>query len=372
MITKKVLLTATVQSHIAQFHRPLAKMLHEHGCEVHVAARNNLAEKNGLKIDFADQVFDVPFARSPFSLQNVKAFLQIQKIIDAGHYDFVHTNTPAAGVFTRLAAVRARRKGTGVIYTAHGFHFYKGAPKKNWLLYYPVEKICAAFTDRLITITQEDYALASKRFKTNVFHIHGVGANSSRFYVLSAEEKQRVRKELHIPNDAKVLMNVGELLPNKNQKTAILAMKTVCEKYPAAQLLIAGNGPELENLTRLVQQEGLQSHVRFLGYTLALNAYNNIADCTVACSFREGLPMNVIEAMLCENAVVASNNRGHRELVEDGVTGFLVEPDDVQAFADRIIQVLDAPNVYARAAREHAQAFTDQNVYKELQKIYFG
>lgn len=369
---KKVLLTATVQSHIAQFHRPLAKMLHEHGCEVHVAARNNLAEKNGLKIDFADQVFDVPFARSPFSLQNVKAFLQIQKIIDAGHYDFVHTNTPAAGVFTRLAAVRARRKGTCVIYTAHGFHFYKGAPKKNWLLYYPVEKICAAFTDRLITITQEDYALASKRFKTNVFHIHGVGANSSRFYVLSADEKQRVRKELHIPDDAKVIMNVGELLPNKNQKTAILAMKTVCQKYPTAQLFIAGNGPELEYLKKLAQQEKLENNVRFLGYTLNLNTYNNIADCTVACSFREGLPMNVIEAMLCENAVVASNNRGHRELVEDGVTGFLVEPTDVQAFADRIIQVLDAPAVYARAARERAQAFTDQNVYKELQKIYFG
>lgn len=369
---KKVLLTATVQSHIAQFHRPLAKMLHEHGCEVHVAARNNLAEKNGLKIDFADQVFDVPFARSPFSLQNVKAFLQIQKIIDAGHYDFVHTNTPAAGVFTRLAAVRARRKGTCVIYTAHGFHFYKGAPKKNWLLYYPVEKICAAFTDRLITITQEDYALASKRFKTNVFHIHGVGANSSRFYVLSADEKQRVRKELHIPDDAKVIVNVGELLPNKNQKTAILAMKTVCQKYPTAQLFIAGNGPELEYLKKLAQQEKLENNVRFLGYTLNLNTYNNIADCTVACSFREGLPMNVIEAMLCENAVVASNNRGHRELVEDGVTGFLVEPTDVQVFADRIIQVLDAPAVYARAARERAQAFTDQNVYNELQKIYFG
>lgn len=369
---KKVLLTATVQSHIAQFHRPLAKMLHEHGCEVHVAARNNLAEKNGLKLDFADQVFDVPFARSPFSLQNVKAFLQIQKIIDTGHYDFVHTNTPAAGVFTRLAAAHARKNGTCVIYTAHGFHFYKGAPKQNWLLYYPVEKILAGFTDKLITITQEDYALASKKFPTRVYHIHGVGANSSRFYALTAQEKANARKELQIADDAKVIMNVGELLPNKNQKTAILAMKTICKKYPAAQLLVAGNGPELENLTRLVQQEGLQSHVRFLGYTLALNAYNNIADCTVACSFREGLPMNVIEAMLCGNAVVASNNRGHRELVEDGVTGFLVEPTDVQAFADRIIQVLDAPAVYARAARERAQAFTDQNVYKELQKIYFG
>lgn len=368
----KVLLTATVQSHIAQFHRPLAQMLHDHGCEVHVAARNNLAEKNGLKIDFADKIYDVPFERSPLSPKNLKAFWQVKKIIDEGHYDFVHTNTPAAGVFTRLAAVHARKNGTCVLYTAHGFHFYKGASKKNWLLYYPVEKIFAGFTDKLLTINTEDYMLASQKFKTKVYHIHGVGANSSRFYVLSAQEKAQARKDLHIPDDAKVIMNVGELLPNKNQKTAILAMKTVCEKYPTTLLLIAGNGPEHDNLARLIQQEGLENNVRLLGYTLDLNAYNNIADCLVACSFREGLGLNVIEAMFCETAVVASNNRGHRELVQNGVTGFLVDPANVQAFAGRIIEVLDHPQAFAQAARERAQLFTDKNVYKELQKIYFG
>lgn len=368
----KVLLTATVQSHIAQFHRPLAQMLHDHGCEVHVAARNNLAEKNGLKIDFADKIYDVPFERSPLSSKNLKAFWQVKKIIDEGHYDFVHTNTPAAGVFTRLAAAHARKNGTCVLYTAHGFHFYKGASKKNWLLYYPVEKIFAGFTDKLITITQEDYALASKKFHTKVYHIHGVGANSSRFYTLSASEKALARRKLGIPDDVKVIMNVGELLPNKNQKTAVLAMKNVCKKYPTARLLIAGNGPELENLKNLVRQEKLESNVHFLGYTLDLNVYNNIADCSVACSFREGLPMNVIEAMLCGNAVVASDNRGHRELVQNGVTGFLVDPANVQAFAGRIIEVLDDPQAFAQAARERAQLFTDKNVYKELQKIYFG
>ena len=368
----RVLLTATVQSHIAQFHRPLAKMLHDHGCEVHVAARNNLPEKNGLKIDFADKIYDVPYERSPFSPKNVKAFWQVKKIIDDGHYDFVHTNTPAAGVFTRLAAAHARKKGTCVIYTAHGFHFYKGAQKQNWLLYYPVEKILAGFTDKLITITQEDYALASKKFPTRVYHIHGVGANSSRFYALTAQEKANARKELQIADDAKVIMNVGELLPNKNQKTAILAMKSVRKKYPTALLLIAGNGSDLDNLTRFVQQEGLEDCVRFLGYTLALNAYNTLADCSVACSFREGLPMNVTEAMLCETAVVASNNRGHRELVQDGVNGYLVEPTDVQAFADRIIKVLDHPQALAQAACQSVQLFTDKNVYKELQEIYFG
>ena len=371
-MSKKVLLTATVQSHIAQFHKPLAKMLRDNGYEVHVAARDNLAEKNGLKIDFADKVFDVPFERSPLSPKNLKAYKEVKKIIDNGDYDFVHTNTPAAGVFTRLAAQKARKKGTCVIYTAHGFHFYDGAPKKNWMIYYPIEKFCARLTDKLITITEEDYALASEKFKTNVYHIHGVGANSSKFYALSEEEKKTIREELGIPEDTKVIVNVGELLPNKNQRTAILAMKKVVGKYPTAKLFIAGNGPELDNLTNLVKENGLENSVEFLGYTLELNKYNNIAECSVACSFREGLPLNVMEAMLCENAVVASNNRGHRELVKDGVTGFIVGATDVDAFADRIIKVLDNPTIYAKSALEKAQLFTDKNVYTELKKVYFS
>lgn len=160
----KILLVATVQSHICQFHKPLVAMLHEHGCEVHVAARNNLAEKNRLKLDFVEQVFDVPFQRSPFSPKNLGAYKQLKKIIDEGNYDVVHCNTPVGGVLGRLAAQKARKRGTKVFYTAHGFHFYKGAPKKNWLIWYPVEKFMCRHTDKLITITQEDYDLFPRRW----------------------------------------------------------------------------------------------------------------------------------------------------------------------------------------------------------------
>lgn len=127
----KVLLVATVQSHICQFHKPLVTMLHEHGCEVCVTARNNLAEKNDLKLDFVEQVFDVPFQRSPFSPKNLGAYKQLKKIIDDGGYDVIHCNTPVGGVLGRLAARKVRKHGTKVFYTAHGFHFYKGAPKKK-------------------------------------------------------------------------------------------------------------------------------------------------------------------------------------------------------------------------------------------------
>lgn len=370
VMNKKVLLTATVQSHIAQFHKPLAKMLHDNGYEVHVAAKNNLAEKNGLEIDFADKVFDVPFDRSPLSLKNIKAFKEVKRIIDEGNYSFVHTNTPAAGVYTRLAAIKSRKKGTCVIYTAHGFHFYKGAPKKNWLLYYPIEKLCARLTDKLITICEEDYKLAKNKFKTNVYHIHGVGANSEKYYVFDNKQKKSVRKELGISDDTKVIVNVGELLPNKNQSTAILAMKDVVKKYPTAKLFIAGNGPELDNLTNLVKESKLKKNVEFLGYTLDLDKYFNVSECLVACSIREGLGLNVIEAMMCGNPIVASINRGHNELVNDGENGYLVEATNSKMFAKKIIKVLDEPKCYKYNSLNKARVYADKNVYEELKKIY--
>ena len=172
----KVLLVATVQSHICQFHRPLADMLHAHGCEVHVAARDNLAEKNGLKLDFAEQVFDVPLERSPFSPRNLTAYKQLKQIIDRGGYDVVHTNTPVGGIVGRLAAQKARKKGCQVFYTAHGFHFYQGGPRKSWLIYYPIEKFMCRYTDKLFTITHEDFQLAQQKFNVDSCRIHGIGA----------------------------------------------------------------------------------------------------------------------------------------------------------------------------------------------------
>ena len=369
---KKVLLTATVQSHICQFHKPLVQMLHDCGYQVHAAARNNLAEKNGLKLDFVDKVFDVPFSRSPKSTDNIQAYKQLKKIIDSEGYEIIHCNTPMGGIVTRLAARKARKNGTVVIYTAHGFHFYKGAPKKNWIFFYPVEKLFSRLTDKLITITQEDYNLAKEKFKTKVYHIHGVGADSSKYFPVEKDVSASYKKELGLDKYSNIIVNVGELLPNKNQKTAITAMKKVAKTFPNSILLIAGNGPEHDNLENLIRETGLENNVKLLGYTTKLNEYLNTADCAVACSFREGLPLNVMEAMMCGKGVVASDNRGHRELVEDGVTGYIVSPDDDEAFAEKIITVLSDPEKYYNSALEKAELFSDKNIYKELKEVYFN
>ena len=365
----RVLLIATVQSHIGQFHKPLMGLLKEKGWEIHVAARDNLDEKNGLQLEYPDKVFNIPFQRRPFDRRNIKAYRELKKILSENHYDVIHCNTPVGGILGRLAANKYRKSGdTQVFYTAHGFHFYIGAPIKNWLTYYPIERVMSRFTDKLITITKEDYKLAKRNFHCPVYHIHGVGANSTKYFPLSEENQEKQKKELGLSGH--IIMIVGELLPNKNQKTAILAMKSVVKKFSDAHLLVASNGSERENLENLVKKEHLESNVQFIGYTTHLEQYLQICDLEVACSYREGLPLNILEAMLCGKPVVASHNRGHNELVKEGVNGYLVNPDDVDGFAEKICRVLSSEENNKDSIVKSTKYYRDKYVLKELQEIY--
>ena len=372
--TTKVLLTATVQSHICQFHKPLVEVLHKHGCQVHVAAKDNLAEKNGLTLDFADKVYNIPFSRSPKSPDNLTAYKQLKKIIDEENYDIIHCNTPMGGIVTRLAARKARKNGTKVYYTAHGFHFYKGASKKNWLVFYPIEKHFAKYTDKLITINREDFKLAEEKFKTDVRYIHGVGVDEKRYYPVGEEEKQKIRSELGFTPTQKILLCVGELLPNKSQKTAVRVVKMLKKDYPDCVLLLAGNGPERENLKNEIKECGVEENVKMLGYCTCLEKYQRIADLSVSCSRREGLPLNIVEAMLTENPVVASFNRGHCELIEDGKSGYIVPFDDASAMYKSALDILsnaDKSRNMGKYGREIALNYGFESVKDELESIYF-
>lgn len=370
---KKVLLVATVQSHIAQFHRFLAEILHANGCEVHVAAKNNLAEKNGLTIDFADKIFDVPLSRSPKNKDNIIAYRQLKSIIDAEHYDVIHCNTPMGGIVTRLAARKARRKGTKVFYTAHGFHFYEGSPKWNWIVYYPIEKYFSHYTDTLITITQEDYKLASEKFHCKVEHIHGVGVNEGRYFTITKHEKSVQREKMGFKKEQKIILCIGELNENKNQSMAIRMMHKIVKTYPDALLLLAGNGPLQQFLETLILQEGLQNNIKMLGYVTNLQDYQHIIDLQICCSKREGLPLNVVESMLSGNAVIAASNRGHHELIHNGENGFLVPQNDSEEMANRVLQIFKNEQLKKEIeskAHEYAMNYGFKAVKKELMRIY--
>lgn len=370
---KMVLLTATVQSHIAQFHRPLADVLHENGYEIHVAAKNNLGEKNGLKLDFADKVFDVPFSRSPKSIDNIKAYFRLKEILSNNSYEVIHCNTPVGGIITRLAAMNARKHGTKVFYTAHGFHFYKGAPKKNWIVFYPIEKLMARFCDTLITITKEDYQLARRKLHTNVEYIHGVGVYTERYHAADETEQLMLRKKENLRAEDFVILCTGELNQNKNQATLIATASKLKEDIPHLKVLLAGNGPLGKKLQEQINILHLEETVKLIGYRSDLENITPAVDLVVSCSFREGLPLNIIEAMLCKKAVVVSKNRGHEELVRNGFNGYIVSPDNIKEYCERIIQLCNNRILLSEMgdnAYRTGKLYTTDIVKQEFVKIY--
>ena len=372
---KKVLIVATVQSHICQFHKPLVEILHESGIEVHVAARDNLSEKKGLKLDFVEKVFDIPFQRSPFSFKNIKAYKELKKIINDGNYDIIHCNTPVGGILTRMAAKKVRKKGTKIYYTAHGFHFYKGSQIKNWMLWYPIERHFARKCDKLITIVGEDFLLAKKCFKTTVERIHGVGVDENRYKPVSVEEKAFLRSNEKLNNSDYVVTCTGELNKNKDQKTLLKATELLKDKIPGLKVLLAGNGPTESELRGYIHDKGLSDNVKLLGYRSDLEKIVPCADLVVSCSLREGLGLNIIEAMLCAVPVVATHNRGHDELVDAGENGFLFAFGDEVDLADKIYRLFsdkELSNLFGKNGFAKMKAYTKDNVKNELRSIYFN
>ena len=372
---KKVLVTATTLCHICHFHLPYLKEFAERGYEVHVAAYNNLDVKPGLELKYTDKLFDLPFSRSPLSPQNSKARKQLKKIIDAENYDLIICNTPICGVITRMAAKAARKRGTKVIYFAHGLHFYKGAPKKNWAIYYPLEKYYSKHCDGVITINEEDFLLAKKKFKAPVYRIHGVGVDAERYYRMSDEARASKRNEMGFAHEDFICLCVGELNDNKNQMQAIRAVECVAKLRPNIRLLIAGNGPKDAELKAYVSANGLENNIKFLGYCTNLQEYQNISDLGISCSIREGLGLNVIEAMLSGNPFIATKNRGHNELIENGVNGYLVDVGDSEEMAKAILRLIDDKDQYGEMQKntvESMQKYTTSSTLEEMKNILYG
>ena len=336
---KKVLLVASLQSHVAQFHRPLVDMLHKHGCEVHAAAHNNLDVKPGLKLDFVDKIIEVPFVRSVTDKQNIKAYQAIKRVIDNGNYDVVHCNTPIASVLTRLAARDARKHGTKVVYTAHGFQFFKGSSKKDWMIYYPIEKEMARFTDMIFTINHEDTTRAEAFHGPKVVYIPGVGVDTEKF---RTAERKDIRSELGIPADAFVMLTVGELFPRKNQKVLIDAMKQL--KDLPIHLVLCGNGILLDELQQQCRDNGVEDRVHFAGYRRDIPSVMKDCDLYLFPSKREGLGLAGIEAMASGLPVVSSNINGILDYMIEGQTGHMCDPDDADAFVRAILDLYNNPD----------------------------
>ena len=331
-MSKKILYCATVDYHFKAFHLPYMKWFKEQGWTVDVAAAGT------IHLPYTDNKYNIPIERSPFDHSNIKAYKQLKSIIDQQDYSIIHCHTPLGGVLARLAARNARKRGTTVIYTAHGFHFCKGAPLQNWLIYYPIERYLARHTDRLITINHEDYQLAKKhRFKAGIIEqIHGVGVDTGRFKPMMGHEKAKNKKSFGYGADDFLLFYAAEFNKNKNQQFLLQALALLKAEVPNARLLLAGEGALLEKCREIAASLEVSHMVDFLGFRKDIDQMLPLCDLAVASSFREGLPVNVMEAMACGLPVVAVDNRGHRELISNNKTGWLVSDWDPEGFSNKL------------------------------------
>ena len=219
----KILFCATMDAHFKSFHLPYMKWFTEQNWEVHIAANGN------MDLPFVHKKYQIPIQRSPFHRDNMKAYLELKSIIADNHYDIIHCHTPLGGVLARLAARKARKYGTKVIYTAHGFHFCRGTPLLNWIVYYPIEKGLAHLTDCLITINEEDYTLArrNKFSAKRIERVHGVGVNTDHYRPVSLLQNYGLRQQYGYEPDDILLFYAAEFNRNKNQQLLIRALALI-------------------------------------------------------------------------------------------------------------------------------------------------
>lgn len=367
---KKILFCATVDYHFKAFHLPYMHWFQKKGWEVHVAAAGN------INLPYTNKQYNITIQRTPFHPSNIKAYKQLKEIINQNNYSMIHCHTPFGGVLARLAAKETRNKGTKVIYTAHGFHFCKGAPILNWLLYYPVERILSKYTDTLILINQEDYHLARKhKFKAgSIEHVHGVGVDIEKYKPVHEKKKRELRKSFGYNTNDFLLFYAAEFNKNKNQQLLLHALALLKDKVPNAKLLLAGEGALLGNCQQLADQLGISGMVDFLGFRKDIDQILPMCDIGVASSLREGLPVNIMEAMACGLPAVAVDNRGHRELIENDKHGWLVSKPDAIEFANKLIHAANMTEtglMLSRYAREKIESsYTVDRILMEKRKIY--
>lgn len=368
-MNKKLLITST-DLMMVQFLLPHVSFLFQKGFEVDIACSNVGGRLGEVKTRLEGKVrhiFEIHLQRNPYSLTNIRGFLELKRLFANSSYDIIWTNEPVMGASTRLAAKNVRCLGTRVVYMVHGFHFYKGAPLFNWLVYYPIEKRLSRLTDVIVTINQEDKLSAERFHCKRVEYIHGIGVDPTRLNVHHVD----IRKELRIPATSNIIISVGELNDNKNHKTVIKALSLLDDN--SIHYIICGKGTRYMKLMHLSKDYGLEDRIHFLGYRNDVIGICSESDVFIMPSYREGLGLAALEAMYVGLPLITSNRHGLNDL-NDGVNnGEKFAPDDSKGFAAAISRLLSNDCLRRQIGmnnREKVEAFLLDNIQKEVFNIF--
>ena len=368
-MAKSILITCT-DSMMKQFLEPHVKNLAGNGYEVEIACSEVLNRMAEVKEDLGEYapIHLLHLKRSPLAVSNIRGYREIKQIIRNGHYDLIWTNEPVMGVATRLAARKARKQGTKVMYMVHGFHFYKGAPLLNWLLFYPIERLMASKADCICTINREDYARAQRMRTARAAYIHGVGIDTER--LKPGHNPTNLRNELHLPQDAFLVLSVGELNENKNQQIIMKALARLEDQN--VHYVLCGKGDQLANLQALAGKLNLSDRVHFLGYRKDIADICRQCDLFALPSKREGLPFAAMEAMYCGLPLVNSGIRGLTDITKDGVSGYVCGTEDAGQYAESILKLKDNPDSRTQMGnnnRKTVEAFTVEQTKREILQL---
>lgn len=374
---KKALMLSSVASMIDQFNMENIKILKNLGYEVHVLANfsfgntTSVERTKGFKKELEDmgiKVYNVPIPRKITAIKEmISSYKKIKEICKENKYDILHCHSPIGGVLARLAFKKFRKTGGKLIYTAHGFHFFKGAPIKNWLIFYPIEKFCSRYTDCLITINKEDYKRAQKFKAKEVKYIPGIGIDTEK--IKNIKRDREILNKFGIKNEV-VLVSVGELSDRKNHKVILEALEKIEDDYI---YIICGQGEKKEELVNLSKKLKIQNKVKFLGYRQDIKEILKASDIFCFPSKQEGLPVALMEAMASGLPVVCSNIRGNSDLIEEKKGGYLLECDNSYEFLIKLHELINNDSLRKEMGEfnlEKIKDFDRKKVNNLMEEIY--
>ena len=373
---KKALLIASMASMLDNFNRDNINILLSLGYKLTLASNfhtnqdSNSQEKTERFLrdmkEKGAKCVQIDFSRGIIDIKGQwKSYQQVKKLLKQ-KFELIHCHSPICAAITRLCARKYRKTGTRVVYTAHGFHFFKNAPIQNWLIYYPIEKMMSRFTDVLITINKEDYYRAKYKFHAKkTVYIPGVGIDSNRFQNLGISREQK-RQELGLSKENIFILSVGELNKNKNHEVVVRALAGL--KGQNIVYMIAGEGNQKERLRTLAEKNSVS--LRLLDFREDICSLLEAADVFAFPSKREGLSVSVMEAMFMKKPVIASKIRGNTDLIKDGENGLLVHPNTVEAWEQGLYKMLSSLKTYNVGDAKKLALYEKNNIIQIMKQIY--
>lgn len=371
-MNNKILMVATYGDFFAAFELNNIRILNQLGYEVHLCANWKEKKYNYKYEKLSDLKFkkiNIEFDRSPFSLRNIINYRKLSQLMKTEKYKLIDCHNAVTGFYSRLAA--SRNDIDKVMYTAHGFQFFKGGKLLDWMLYYPIERALSYLTDEIVVINKEDFILAENKLHAKkIDFIPGVGIDFDEynFHNINIEAK---KKELGIPLDSFVVLSVGELSKRKNHEVIIKALSKIDKSD--IYYIIAGQGTQYNHLKELSKKLGIEKQVKLLGHRNDIKELNEISNIAAFPSKREGLGIAALESLAAGLPLISSNVQGIKDYSIDGITGFTCAPGDIKGFKKSILKLYydkSLAEYFSENGKEISAEFSADKVNELMRKIY--